>query len=428
MTSQLSEAPLAARPQGGSSNEGSTLLSVEDARSRIVAAMQPVGTLSLELASALGRILAEDVVAPHSHPPTAVAAMDGYALRSADASSVPVRLKKVGAAKAGMRFDGKVPPGGCVRIFNGAMLPDGADTIALQEDAIESGDDVEISHVPRPGRHIRCAGTDFSAGQRCLAKGRLLTARDIGVIASCGYARVVVRGKPRIAVLATGDELVNPGASPGRDQIVSSNSAALAAAIAAWGGESIDLGIAPDRIEAIAAAIDAAAGADLLVTTGGASVGEHDLVRAALATHGFVTGFWKVAIRPGKPVMFGLVGDMPVLCMSGNPVSALVCALVFLRPAITAMLGLPAKEPLFEQAVLGSPMAENHEREDYVRVRIERGADGELVALPCASQDNSMLLTLAQADGLVRRRPRAPPSPKGALIDVIVFGHLGSSY
>jgi molybdopterin molybdotransferase len=222
--------------------------------------------------------------------------------------------------------------------------------------------------------------------------------------------------------------LSKPGALPGADQIFGSNSAAIAAAVAAWGGEPIDLGIAPDQIEAIAAAIDAAAGADLLVTSGGASVGEHDLVRAGLAIHGFVPSFWKIAIRPGKPVIFGLVGKMPVLGMSGNPVSALVSALMFLRPAIAAMLGLPAKEPLFEQAVLGSAMPENHIREDYVRARIERGADGRLIAIPFPSQDSAMLLTLAQADGLIRRRPRAPPSPEGALIDVIIFDHLGGLY
>jgi molybdopterin molybdotransferase len=191
---------------------------------------------------------------------------------------------------------------------------------------------------------------------------------------------------------------------------------------------AINLGIAPDRIEAIAAAIDETLGADLLVTTGGASVGEHDMVRPGLATHGFVLGFWKVAIRPGKPVIFGLLGDMPVLGMSGNPVSALVCALLFLRPAMAAMLGLPATEPLFEQALLGSSMRENQNREDYVRSRIERGADGGLIAHPFPTQDSSMLLTLAQADGLVRRRPHAPPAPKGTPVDVIVFDRLGSSY
>jgi molybdopterin molybdotransferase len=255
-----------------------------------------------------------------------------------------------------------------------------------------------------------------------------LTARDISVMASCGYADVPVRRKPRVAILATGDELVDPGGSPGPDQIFGSNNAAIAAAVAAWGGEPIDLGIAPDRIEAIAEAVNGAIGADLLVTTGGASVGEHDLVRNALATRGFTPGFWKVAMRPGKPVIFGAIGEMPVLGLSGNPVSALVSALMFLRPAIRAMLGLPPKQAIFEQAVLGAAMPDNQLREDYVRARLERDPNGKLIAIPFPTQDSAMLLTLANADGLIRRRPRAPPAPKGTWIDVIVFDHLGSPF
>jgi molybdopterin molybdotransferase len=428
MASRSVEALSLATPQGGSTPDGSAVLSVEEARSRIIEAIRPLSGQTIKLGSALGRALAEDVVASRAHPPEAVAAMDGYALRSADALSLPVKLKRVGTSKAGARFEGKVSVGNCVRIFTGAIFPDGADTIALQEDASELGDDVEIIQVPEPGRHIRAAGTNYSAGQLCLAKGRVLTARDIGVIASCGYAHVPVCRKPRIAILGTGDELVDPGGSPGPDQIFGSNNAAIAAAVAAWGGEPVDLGIAPDRIEAIAGAIDAAIGADLLVTSAGASVGEHDLVRNALATRGFTPDFWKIAMRPGKPVIFGMIGEMPVLGMSGNPVSALVSALMFLRPAIRAMLGLPAKQTIFEQAVLGAAMRENHLREDFVRARIERGSDGKLIAVPFPTQDSAMLVTLAHADGLIRRRPHAPPAPEGTMIDVIVFDHLGSPF
>jgi molybdopterin molybdotransferase len=422
------EALSLATPQGGLAPDSSTLLCVEEACSRIIEAIRPLSVLRIELGGALGRVLAEDIVALRAHPPAAVAAMDGYAIRSADALSLPVKLRKVGASRAGARFEGKVSAGDCVRIFTGATLPDGADTIALQEHATELADDVEITRIPEPGRHIRPAGTNYAAGQLCIAKGRVLTARDIGVIASCGYAHVPVRCKPRVAILATGDELVDPGGSPGPDQIFGSNNAAIAATVAAWGGEPIDLGIAPDRIEAIAAAIDGAIGADLLVTTGGASVGEHDLVRKALAIRGITPGFWKVAIRPGKPVIFGTIGEMPVLGLSGNPVSALVSALMFVRPAMRAMLGLPAKQTIFEHAVLGAAMPDNQLREDYVRARIERGPDGKLVAVPFPTQDSAMLLTLASADGLIRRPPRAPPAPKGTLIDVIVFDHLGSSF
>jgi molybdopterin molybdotransferase len=366
-------------------------LSVEEARSRIIDAIRLLNWTRIELAGALGRALAEDIVASRAHPPAAVAAMDGYALRSADALSVPVKLKKIGTSRAGARFDGTVSVGGCVRIFTGAVLPDGADTIALQEDASEHDDAVQIMAVPEPGRHIRPAGSNYPAGQLCLAQGRVLTARDIGVIASCGHDHVLVRRKPRIAILSTGDELVDPGGSPGPDQIFGSNSAAIAAAVMAWGGEPVDLGIAGDRIDAIAGAINAAVGADLLVTSGSASVGEHDLVRNALATRGFTSGFWKVAMRPGKPVIFGKLGEMPVLGMSGNPVSALVSALMFLRPAIRAMLGLPAAQNIFEQAVLGAAMAENHVREDYVRTRLERDPNDRLVAVPFETQDSAML-------------------------------------
>jgi len=425
MALQSTEAPSLAAPQARLAHDGSTLLSVEEACSRIIEAMRPLSVLRIELGGALGRALAEDIVALRAHPPAAVAAMDGYAIRSADALSLPVKLRKVGASKAGARFEGKVLAGNCVRIFTGATLPDGADTIALQEDASEFGDNVEIRRVPEPGRHIRPAGTNYSAGQLCLTKGRVLTARDIGVIASCGYALAPVRRKPRVAILATGDELVDPGGSPGPDQIFGSNNAAIAAAVAAWGGEPMDLGIAPDRIEAIAGAMNGAIGVDLLVTTGGASVGEHDLVRSALATRGFMPGFWKVAMRPGKPVIFGMIGEMPVLGMSGNPVSALVSALMFLRPAIKAMLGLPAKQPIFEQAVLGAAMPENHIREDYVRACIERGPDGKLIAVPFSTQDSAMLVTLSAADGLIRRRPHAPTAPKRPTAEVIVFDHLG---
>ncbi len=428
MTSQSVEASSLATSQGSLTREGPTLLSVEEARSRIIDAIRPLNAMRIELGSALGRALAEDIVASRPHPPAAVAAMDGYALRCADVLSLPVRLKKIGISRAGARFGEKVSVGGCVRIFTGAILPDGADTIALQEDASEHGDTVKITHVPEPGRHIRPAGSNYSAGQLCLAQGRALTARDIGVIASCGYAHVLVRRKPRVAILATGDELVDPGGSPGPDQIFGSNNAAIAAAVTAWGGEPMDLGIAGDRIDAIAGAINAAVGADLLVTSGGASVGEHDLVRHALATRGFTSGFWKVAIRPGKPVIFGKLDEMPVLGMSGNPVSALVSALMFLRPAIRAMLRLPAEQTVFEQAVLGEAMAENHVREDYVRARLDRDPNHRLVATPFETQDSAMLVALANADGLIRRRPHAPPAPKGTLIDVIVFDHFGSSF
>jgi molybdopterin molybdotransferase len=400
----------------------SDLLAVDDARARILAAVPTMDVERIPLAHAVGRVLAEDVAALVSHPPAPVSAMDGYACRSADVVSLPARLHKIGVSKAGAGFDGTLAPGECVRIFTGARVLDGADVIALQEDAVEHDGMVEIAEVPRPGQFIRPAGQDFAAGQLCVAAGRALTARDISLIASCGNSAVAVRRKPRIAILSTGDELLAPG-SPlsGPDRIMASNGLALAAAVTQWGGEPLDLGIAPDQVDAIAAAIDAAAGADMLVTTGGASVGDHDLVLTALVTRGFTTDFHKIAMRPGKPLMFGLLGAMPVLGMPGNPVSALVCGLLFLRPAMRAMLGLADTQPRFARAVLAAPMPENDRREDYVRARLATDPQGRRVAEPFSRQDSGMAMTLARADGLIRRLPVASAARAGDQVEIIDF-------
>lgn len=404
------------------------LLSVEEARSRILAAMPLMGSESVPLPAAHGRVASDDVAARMSHPPVAVSAMDGYALRSDDVRELPVRLRQIGVSRAGVRFAGTLTPGACVRIFTGAMVPDGADLIALQEDATEAGGDVEIREVPRKGQHIRRAGLDFTAGQVCVGKGRVITARDIGLLAASGHVEVPVRRRPRIAILSTGDELVAPGDVPGPDQIVGSNGVALAAAVAGWGGVPIDLGIAPDRAEAIAAASDRARDADMLATTGGASVGEHDLVQTSFMQRGFVSSFWRIAMRPGKPLMFGRIGDLPVLSMPGNPVSAMVCALLFVRPALQAMLGAAPTAPVFETAVLGAAMPANDVREDYVRATLERGEAGRLVVRPFPTQDSSMQMTLAQAEALIRRAPFAPPAAQGESVDVIRFDCLAGNF
>src|SRR5262245_11158177 len=279
------------------------LLSVEEARARVVAAMPLLESEPVDLKHARGRVTAEDVRAGRDHPAAAISAMDGYALRLADVTKLPVRLRKIGVSRAGAHFDSPLLPGCCVRIFTGATVPAGADTIALQEDASEDGQEVEIRSVGRVSQHIRAAGLDFAAGQVCVARGRALTARDIGVIASCGYTQVIVRRTPRVGVLSTGDELVELGVPPGPDQIIGSNSPALTAALASWGAEAADLGIVADRADVIADAVDRAAGADILVITGGASVGEHDLVRSGVALRGFVVDFWRITMRPGKPLM-----------------------------------------------------------------------------------------------------------------------------
>lgn len=248
-------------------------------------------------------------------------------------------------SRAGEQFDGNLTGGACIRIFTGAMVPNGADVIALQEDATESGDEVAIWEVAKTGQHIRRAGLDFTAGQVCAEKGRVLTARDIGLLASSGHRTIPVRRRPCVAILSTGDELVTPRVAPEPGQIVASNGAALAAAVSGWGGTPIDLGIAPNRVDAIAAVVDQARDSEILITTGGASVGDHDLVQSSLAQRGFVSSFWRIAMRPGKPLMFGQLVTLPVLTMPGNPVSALVCALLFLKPALRAMLGISPAVP-----------------------------------------------------------------------------------
>jgi molybdopterin molybdotransferase len=397
----------------------SKLLSVEEARSRILAEITTLGLETVPIEQARGRIAGQDLAAILTHPPVPVSAMDGYGLSSADIGEFPLRLRKIGESKAGAHFQGQMARGACVRIFTGAPVPEGVDVIALQEDAEEADGEVVIRETPKPGQFIRRAGLDFSTGQTLVRQGKLLTARDLGLLASAGHGQVSVRRRPKVAILSTGDELVPPGVEPGPDQIVCSNGLALAATVESWGAEAIDLGIAVDRIDAIAEAADRAAGADILVTSGGASAGDHDLVQAGIAQRGFVQSFWKIAMRPGKPLMFGRIGPLPVLGVPGNPVSALVCAMLFLKPVLNKMYGLASPELQFDTAVLGSAMGANDRREEYARARLERGPDGRLVAWPFSAQDSAMQMALAQSGALIRRPPFAPPAEAGAEVEII---------
>lgn len=402
------------------------MLPVEAARSRIVAAMPRMPADELGLAAAAGRVAAETIIAAVSHPPLPVSAMDGYACRAADVNTLPARLPVLGVSKAGEPYRGDLPAGGCVRIFTGAAVPSGADVIALQEDVVALDGVAEIAEVPRPGQFIRPAGQDILAGEPCIRAGRRLNARDLAVIATSGHGTVPVRRRPRVAILSTGDELVAPGSRDyPPDRIMASNGVALAAAVSAWGAEPIDLGVAADDRDVIARAIADAPDVEVLVTTGGASVGDHDLVHAALVTLGFDLEFWKIAMRPGKPLMFGHVGRKAILALPGNPVSALVCAHLFLRPAIAAMLGAEEVEPRFERAVLQRSMPANDRREDYVRARLATDPDGRLLADPYPMQDSGMIAILAAADGLIRRRPLAPAAQAGDVVDVIPLSDCG---
>ena len=403
------------------------LLSLADAQARVLAGLPLMPPETVGLDCAYGRVSSDDIKAILTYPPVPLSAMDGYACRSADTTRLPVCLRQIGVSRAGERFGGALQAGTCVRVFTGGMVPEGADTIAIQEDTADAGGMIEIREVAKPGVFIRRVGLHFAAGDLCVKKGRALTARDIGILAASGHSEVSVRKRPSVAILSTGDELVSPGISPGADQIIGSNSFSLAAAVSGWGGISLDLGIAPDRIDAIASAAERARQADILVTTGGASVGEYDLVQTSLKTLGFVADFWRIAVRPGKRLIFGYLGDVPVLAMPGNPVSALVCALLFVRPALRAMQGLkPAVLP-FERATLADAMPANDMREDYVRAQIELGADGRVLVHPFKTQDGSMLMTLARADALVKRAAFAPAVQKGEEVEVIRLDGRGEN-
>jgi molybdopterin molybdotransferase len=394
------------------------MLSVEDALARITAAFRLQPAEWVHLAAGHGRVLARDLVAPRDQPPAAVSAMDGYAVRAADLAGGGAELRLIGSAPAGGRFEGEVGPGETVRIFTGGLLPAGADAVALQENARAEGDRIRLDGRVEPGTFVRPAGLDFQRGELALSAGRRLGARDLGFAAALNQVWLPVRRQPRIALLATGDELVMPGQALAPTQIVNSNSIALAAMVTAWGGLVSDLGVVRDEPAELAAVADQLAGADLLVTLGGASVGEHDLVQRVLGEHGLELDFWRIAMRPGKPLMFGTIRGVPLIGLPGNPVSAGVCALLFVRAAIAVMLGLDPTPPEIP-AVLGRALEPNDRRQEYLRARAEWSTDGRLVAVPAEIQDSSMLATFARADCLIKRAPFAPAMPVGTPVQVL---------
>lgn len=403
----------------------SPLLPVADALSQVLAGVrQALPAETVPLAEAHGRRLAADLAAMRTQPPAPLSAMDGYALRRADIETVPATLTLIGSSAAGHGFSGKVGPGETVRIFTGAPLPEGTDTIVIQEDTEVDGERITMKESEPLGRHVRVAGLDFKKGDVLLKKGRRLGPAELALAAAMNHAVVEVARKPLVALLATGDELVPPGVEPGPDQIVASNNFAVAAYVEKAGGAVLDLGIARDNFPEIEAAIRRArnAGADVLVTLGGASVGEHDLVQQALKNEGMDLGFWRIAMRPGKPLMHGAIGDMRVLGLPGNPVSAIVCAILFLVPLVKALTGdVEAASDGTIPARLGADMGKNDTRQDYVRARIAGLNDGNPVATPFSRQDSSMLGVLAESQGLIVRPPFAEPAKAGDPCRVILL-------
>lgn len=398
------------------------LLPVDEALSRIVGAAIRTDAETVSLSQAGARVLADDLYAKRQQPPFAASAMDGYAVRAADLAQVPVSLKLIGQSAAGHAFQGSLGVGEAVRIFTGAPVPTGADSVVIQENTIARGSEVEIKETITLGKNIRKAGLDFQEGDLLLKNGRALDPSALALAAAANYPAVPVYRRPKVAILATGDELVNPGEAFRPDQIITSNTFGLAEIIRQAGGLPIDLGIAEDRLEALSEAIDRAVTvkADILVTLGGASVGDHDLVQPALAAKGMKLDFWKIALRPGKPLMFGRLNDMNILGLPGNPVSSLICGHVFLVPLIRAMLGLE-HHPSLRAAVLGRDMDTNDQRQDYVRATLTRNADGTLTATPFPLQDSSMLKFLSDAECLIIREPFAPALKAGTMCKVMLL-------
>jgi molybdopterin molybdotransferase len=397
------------------------LMPVADALAAILAGAKPLPEEMVPLEAAFHRILARDVAALRTQPPQAMSAMDGYAVRASDASAVKARLTVIGEVAAGRPFDRVLGPGEAARIFTGGVIPDGADAVVIQEDTVADGNRVTITEAAVAGRHIRPAGVDFHEGDVLLSAGSRLTDRDLSLAASMNHPELPVRRRPKVALLATGDELVMPGSIPGPGQIVYSNGYALRALAQAEGAETVDLGIAADTLAATTAGIRRAreSGADILVTTGGASVGDHDLVKTSLDAEGVSIAFWKIAMRPGKPMLHGRLGAMRVIGVPGNPVSSYVCTLLFVVPLIRALSGCKVIHPARETAVLGRDVGANDVREDYLRARLEERADGTLIASPVNHQDSSLLGNLAVAAALVIRAPFAPAARAGSSCEIL---------
>ena len=397
------------------------LLSVADALALVLADAAPLPAEPAALVDACGRVLAADLVALRTQPPADVSAMDGYAVRADDVAQTPARLRVIGEVAAGHPFSGSVGPGQAARIFTGGVMPLGSDTVVIQENAAREGDNLIVQASAARGRHVRIKGLDFQKGAVLLAKGRLLSDRDLALAAAMNHASLPVHRAPRVAVLATGDELVPPGSSPGVGEIVYSNGYATIAMVRREGCETIDLGIVPDCLEETAAAVRRARSerVDILVTSGGASVGDHDLVRSSLAKEGLALSFWKVALRPGRPMLHGRLGDTHVLGLPGNPVSSYVCSVLFLLPLIRRLAGRADVATVLDAAVLGCDLPKNDERGDYLRARLAPGPAGLPVATPAPVQDSSMLTPLAAADCLLVREPHAPAAAAGSPCRII---------
>lgn len=402
-----------------------SLKSVEEALGLVTGAATPLSEESIPVPEAASRVLARDLAARRTQPPSDMSAMDGYALRGTEGERVGASFRVIGESAAGRPYPGSVGHGECVRIFTGAVVPDGADTVVIQENTSRDGDVMTTTAPTAALRNVRKMGCDFSAGVVALKAGHRFTARSIMLAAAMDHATVPVIRRPRVALLQTGDELVLPGQGTGAaSEIVVSNAFGLAAMARQAGAEVTDLGVIADDIEKIRAAIRTAMemGVDVLVSSGGASVGDHDLMAPALKAEGVDLQLHRIALRPGKPLMFGTRDAMRVLGLPGNPVSSQVCGLLFLVPLIKALQGEEMVAPRTLPARLAKALPANDARKDFMRARLTRDAEGHLLAEPFPSQDSAMLSVLAAADCLLIRPPHAPASEMGAPCEVILLG------
>ncbi|SNB61190.1 molybdopterin molybdochelatase [Arboricoccus pini] len=395
------------------------MLAVTEARQRIVSRLTTVSGEWVPLDLGLDRVLAGDLVARRTQPPGAVSAMDGYAVRAAEI--VPGQwLNIAGENRAGHQAVEALPSNAVARIFTGALLPEDADAVMLQENADRDGDRVRFSEAARTAQFVRPRGLDFTEGWKGLLAGTLLGPRQLGLAAAMGHAILPVRRRPRIAILATGDEVKRPGEFLRQGDVLSSNATTLAALLRRWGAEPVDLGVAADDEQDLDRAVAQAERCDMLVTSGGASVGEHDLVSSSLTRRGLELDFWKIAMRPGKPMMFGRLGDCSVLGLPGNPVSATVCATLFLRAAVRRLLGQDTALPE-TKAIAATPLPANDQREDYLRARFVGidPATGLPLVQVAERQDSSMFAVLSQADCLIIRPAFAEPAPQGTSVTIV---------
>ena len=398
------------------------LLPVTEALERLLEGAVPTGTERVALHEAADRVLAAPLHALRTQPPFDASAMDGYAVRATDIATLPATLSVIGQAPAGRQFTGTVSVGQTVRIFTGAPVPAGADTVVIQENVRDLGNGaVEVLEPTDPGRNIRLSGLDFSEGDLILDAGRLLDPAALSLIASANHPDVEVVRAPLVAIIATGDELLLPGSTPGPDQIISSNAYGVAAIARSIGARVLDLGIAADSTDAISGLVQKAldAKADVIVTLGGASVGDHDLVHRVLTGLGMDLSFWKIAMRPGKPLMFGRLGETRCIGLPGNPVASLICSHIFLKPLL-AKLGGRSHVANIRDGVLDTPMPANDLRQDFVRAVARQTSDG-LVVTPFTVQDSSMLRTLADANCAVIRGPFAEPAESGSACRVLML-------